>query len=111
MHLVKTIFFSQITKFRPKGLSNVPPQTVVGVHIAYDKIVSALREQLSCTEANAGGVDVLVCSLGHKTLLKEKLSVLKEFWKLGISATLLHDSSQVLCTIRLGFMKGLNYQI
>ena len=91
----------QVNKFRRVGMPHTP-QTVVGVHIAYDKIVAAAREQslsgatgASSWETGVGDVDVLVCSLGHKSLMKEKLSVLKELWKVGVSSTLMHDTNQV----------------
>ena len=39
--------------------------------------------------------DVLVCSLGHKPMMKEKLHVLRDLWAAGLKADLIHDSTKV----------------
>ena len=39
--------------------------------------------------------EVLVCSLGHKAMMKEKLHVLRDLWATGLKADLIHDTTKV----------------
>ncbi len=48
--------------------------------------------------------DVLVCSLGHKTMIKEKLHVLRDLWAAGIKADLIHDATKVSGALNNGVM-------
>lgn len=54
-------------------LSKDIQQSAVGVSISLDKVVQAIQEEQSIQEEQL--LDVVVCSLGTKTLLKEKAKV------------------------------------
>ncbi|KAJ4436658.1 hypothetical protein ANN_16789 [Periplaneta americana] len=65
-------------------------QSAAGISISLDKIVSALQD-----EDNTPIVDVVVCSFGHRSMVKEKAAVLRELWTAGIRSSLV-DSLQSL---------------
>jgi translation initiation factor 2-alpha kinase 4 len=64
-------------------------QAAAGISISLDKIVSALQDD-NYTPA----IDVVVCSVGHQSMLKEKAAVIRELWAAGIKSSLM-DSLQV----------------
>jgi hypothetical protein len=64
-------------------------QAAAGISISLDKIVSALQD-----ENYTPAVDVVVCSFGHQSMLKEKTAVIRELWAAGIKISLM-DSRQV----------------
>lgn len=66
-------------------------QTAAGISISLDKIVSALQE-----ENNTPAVDVVVCSVGNRAMVKETAAVIRELWAAGIKSSLM-DSLQVCC--------------
>jgi hypothetical protein len=66
-------------------------QAAAGISISLDKIVSVLQD-----ESNAPAVDVVVCSVGHRSMVKEKAAVIRELWAAGIKSYLI-DSLQVPC--------------
>ena len=51
--------------------------------------------------------DVLVCSLGYKPMIKEKLSIVKDLWSAGVKADVMYDTSQVL-SVNLIANSGIN---
>ncbi|CAH1791711.1 unnamed protein product [Owenia fusiformis] len=66
-------------------------QGAVGVSLGMEKIVAAVGEQ---DESKAlGAYDILVCTLGHKSMIKEKLSVVRDLWAAGLKANILLDTS------------------
>lgn len=66
-------------------------QAAAGISISLDKIVSVLQD-----ESNAPALDVVVCSVGHRSMVKEKAAVIRELWAAGIKSSLI-DSHQVPC--------------
>ena len=64
-------------------------QAAAGISISLDKIVCALQD-----ENYTPAVDVVVCSFGLQSMLKEKAAVIRELWAAGIKIALL-DSPQV----------------
>ncbi|XP_063231098.1 eIF-2-alpha kinase GCN2 isoform X2 [Bacillus rossius redtenbacheri] len=66
-------------------------QSAAGVSISLDRIVSALQ---ACDQ-DARALDVVVCSLGHGPMIKEKCAVVRELWAAGVRANLL-DAIQSL---------------
>jgi hypothetical protein len=69
-------------------------QAAAGISISLDKIVSALQD-----ENNISAVDVVVCSVGNRSMVKEKAAVIRELWAAGIKSSLM-DSLQVCCGSR-----------
>lgn len=51
------------------------PQSAVGISISLDKLVLALQEENDLMVCDSGNLDTVVCSLGSKSLLKEKSKV------------------------------------
>jgi hypothetical protein len=66
-------------------------QAAAGISISLDKIVSVLQD-----ENHAPAMDVVVCSVGHRSMVKEKAAVIQELWAAGIKSSLM-DSLQVRC--------------
>ncbi|XP_074662114.1 eIF-2-alpha kinase GCN2-like [Tubulanus polymorphus] len=88
---------SLISKFKmpTSNLLASHNQSAVGMSIAVDKIVAAVLEESQ--ELPLPKVyDVMVCSVGHRMLLKEQLFVSKELWAVGISTHVLFSSTQSL---------------
>lgn len=69
-------------------------QAAAGISISLDKIVSALQD-----ENNTPAVDVVVCSVGNRSMVKEKAAVIRDLWAAGIKSSLM-DSLQVCCGSR-----------
>lgn len=40
--------------------------------------------------------DILVCAIGHKPMLKDRLTIIKNLWTAGLKAELLQETIQVL---------------
>ena len=64
-------------------------QVAAGISISLDKIVCALQD-----ENYTPDVDVVVCSYGLQSMLKEKAAVIRELWTAGIKISLM-DNLQV----------------
>jgi len=64
-------------------------QVAAGISISLDKIVCALQD-----ENHSPAVDVVVCSFGLQSMLKEKAAVIRELWAAGIKVSLM-DNLQV----------------
>lgn len=74
-------------------------QVAAGISISLDKIVCALKD-----ENYTPAADVVVCSFGLQTMLKEKAAVIRELWAAGIKVSLMdnlqvHSSSQFMLCI------------
>jgi len=70
----------------PKGTK----QFGVGVSISLDKLISGLEsEELERFRGGSRIVEVVICSMGHHALSREKISIMKDFWAHGISCTCL----------------------
>ena len=69
----------------------------VGISISLDKLISGIEMDDTTLELKGfrGSVDVIICSFGNYSLKREKVSLMKEFWSLGISCILL-DASEVI---------------
>ncbi|XP_066996679.1 eIF-2-alpha kinase GCN2 [Anabrus simplex] len=76
-----------MTAVAPRDVS----QAAVGISISLDKIVSALQEE----DNVAPNVNVVLCSLGHRPMLREKAGVLRDLWAAGIKCQLM-DNAQTL---------------
>lgn len=82
----------QINEFR-KSRSAPSFQCAVGISVSYDRMVAALQEQRDFVPPTT--TDVLVCTLGHRMFLKEKLSLVKDLWSVGLCADIAHDTTWV----------------
>ncbi|KAL4238496.1 Eukaryotic translation initiation factor 2 alpha kinase 4 [Mactra antiquata] len=65
----------------------VTKQAGVGVSLAFEKIVSSMNEQPEFQPP--GAYDVLVCTIGHKAMEKERMLLVRELWSAGIKAEIL----------------------
>lgn len=65
-------------------------QFAVGVSISLDKLAQAVQESFG---THLEFLDVVVCSLGTKSLVKEKAKVLKSLWSAGIRACLIEANN------------------
>nr|XP_006824933.1 PREDICTED: eukaryotic translation initiation factor 2-alpha kinase 4-like [Saccoglossus kowalevskii] len=81
-----------ISHFKAPVDSNmaIHTQHAVGVSLAFDKLVSAVQEE---TDYAPSVVDILVCVVGSKPLLKERLKVVRDLWSAGLRADLIYDST------------------
>ncbi|XP_055957482.1 eIF-2-alpha kinase GCN2-like isoform X1 [Patella vulgata] len=70
----------------------------VGVSMAFEKIVAAVMENL---EENPCSHDIVVCSVGHNPMWKERLNIVKDLWSAGLRAEVLYDSIQSLEDVQL----------
>lgn len=59
-------------------------QSAVGVSISLDKLAQAVQECSMSDLVNHEFLDVVVCSLGSKSLIKEKSRILRNLWSTGI---------------------------
>lgn len=67
-------------------------QSGVGISISLDKLVQAIQKENE-EMPKCDNLDVVVCSVGIKPLLKEKSQLLKRLWSLGIRYVLIEASS------------------
>ncbi|ESO93561.1 hypothetical protein LOTGIDRAFT_119057 [Lottia gigantea] len=81
-----------IRKFKVEKDEDCGIPSAVGVSLAFEKIVSAVLDTVEVPSSH----DIVVCSVGHKTLLKERLRVVKELWAAGLRAEVFYDSVQNL---------------
>ena len=51
--------------------------------------------------------DVLVCAIGHKPLLKDRMTIIKDLWAAGLKAELLLDIIQVFYIAIIHILKFL----
>lgn len=72
--------------------SNKENQSAVGVSIAVEKIISAMIEN----EQISSEIDVLVCSVGTKSMIKDKCMILQDLWANGIRSYVIYDAAQSL---------------
>ena len=61
--------------------------------MSYDRMVAALQEDKAFVPPTT--VDILVSTLGHRMLLKEKLALVKDLWSAGLRADIAHDATWV----------------
>ncbi|KAK3093827.1 hypothetical protein FSP39_020697, partial [Pinctada imbricata] len=66
----------------------------VGVSIAFEKIVHAILESRDACYECGSPYDVLVCTIGHKPMLKERMCIIRELWNAGIRAEIQHETMQ-----------------
>ncbi|XP_061166164.1 eIF-2-alpha kinase GCN2-like [Saccostrea echinata] len=65
----------------------------VGVSIAFEKIVIAVLESREMNPPSA--YDILVCTtFGHKPMLKERMTIVRDLWAAGLRAEIYLDSMQ-----------------
>lgn len=48
--------------------------------------------------------DVLVCTIGHKPMEKERMNLVRELWSAGLKADILHETLEVCTVIRFGMV-------
>ncbi|XP_045185726.2 eIF-2-alpha kinase GCN2-like [Mercenaria mercenaria] len=65
-------------------------QSGVGVSVAFEKIVTAMLDQPEFQPPSA--YDVLVCTIGHKPMEKERMNLVRELWSAGLKTEILHDT-------------------
>ncbi|ELU08630.1 hypothetical protein CAPTEDRAFT_220708 [Capitella teleta] len=83
-----------ISRYRKPGSAPVF-QCVVGISLSFDKILAAQLDG-DCDNSLPTRCDVLVCSIGHKAMLREKMSMIKDLWAAGLHAELHLDATQLL---------------
>ena len=105
------VAFPQVSHFRHPG-SPVVQQCVVGVNIFLDRVIAAeVEAEIRAAETKSSSsrtsepvtyaVDVLLCSLGHKAMEREKLALAQKLWAAGIATDIIHDRGLV-CITRMG---------
>ncbi|XP_063427677.1 eIF-2-alpha kinase GCN2-like [Mytilus trossulus] len=67
-------------------------QHAVGVSIHFEKIVSALVDYPEYQPSTR--CDILVCAIGHKPMLKDRMTIIKDLWAAGLKAELLLETIQ-----------------
>jgi len=63
----------------------VSPPCAIGAVIHLDKLISVVKE--SCSKEEGMVVSVVVCTVGHRPLTKEKAWLVRDLWNSGITAT------------------------
>ncbi|KAI8514991.1 Eukaryotic translation initiation factor 2 alpha kinase 4 [Branchiostoma belcheri] len=81
-----------ISQFKRPSMTSVPGPAAVGVSIAFEKVVSAVSASESCQVPST--CDILVCTIGRSSLLKERMRVVRDLWAAGLRAEILYDSMQ-----------------
>lgn len=66
-------------------------QSAAGISLSIDKIVSTLQADQWKTSL----VDAVLCSIGTKLVIRDKLSLARDLWAAGVKTYLL-DSIQVI---------------
>lgn len=64
----------------------------VGVSIAFEKIVLAMLEHKELNSLSS--YDILVCTIGHKPMLKERMLILRDLWVAGLRADIYLEAMQ-----------------
>ncbi|XP_041355156.1 eIF-2-alpha kinase GCN2-like [Gigantopelta aegis] len=67
-------------------------QCAVGVSLSLEKIVAAVVEEKEAPSP----FDILVCTIGHKTMMKERLTVVKDLRAAGLKVDMVFDTMQNL---------------
>ncbi|XP_048732268.2 eIF-2-alpha kinase GCN2-like [Ostrea edulis] len=83
-----------IKKFR-SPLSQPAQETAihgVGVSIAFEKIVLAVLESKELNPPSP--YDILVCTIGHKPMLKERMTIVQDLWAAGLRAEVYLETMQ-----------------
>ncbi|CAH0551983.1 unnamed protein product [Brassicogethes aeneus] len=68
-------------------------QSAVGVSISLDKLVQAIQRESGDEVTVPDHLDVAVCSIGTKPMLKEKAKILKSLWAGGIRCFLIESTN------------------
>ncbi|XP_052767751.1 eIF-2-alpha kinase GCN2-like isoform X2 [Mya arenaria] len=99
MHKKKTVcevlaaggrFNHLIEQFESRHRKADSRQSAVGVSITFEKIVQAMLEQQDFQPPSA--YDVLVCTIGHQPMLKERMALVRDMWRAGLKAEILHET-------------------
>lgn len=56
-----------------------------------------------------GAYDVLVCTIGRKTMEKERMLLVRELWSAGIKAEILHATLEVFISIYIHIILMFQY--
>eukprot|EP00058_Branchiostoma_floridae_P027964 XP_002613455.1 hypothetical protein BRAFLDRAFT_71943 [Branchiostoma floridae] len=82
-----------ISQFKRPSMTSVPGPAAVGVSIAFEKVVSAVSDHTESGQVPST-CDILVCTIGRSSLLKERMRVVRDLWAAGLRAEILYDSMQ-----------------
>lgn len=74
----------------------VSPPCAIGAVIHLDKLISVVKE--SCSKEESMVASVVICTVGHRPLTKEKAWLIRDLWDSGITATTM-DHLQVTFSI------------
>lgn len=70
-------------------------QSAVGISIWLDKLVQVVQKHDSKDLPKIDNLDAIVCSIGSKQLIKEKMKILKTLWAAGVRCFLIEASNNV----------------
>ncbi|WAR18478.1 E2AK4-like protein [Mya arenaria] len=110
MHKKKTVcevlaaggrFNHLIEQFESRHRKADSRQSAVGVSITFEKIVQAMLEQQDFQPPSA--YDVLVCTIGHQPMLKERMALVRDMWRAGLKAEILHETLEIVSRVTLCF--------
>ncbi|KAK3700276.1 hypothetical protein RRG08_033554 [Elysia crispata] len=79
----------KFTPVQPLSSSHIPVHGV-GISISFDRLVSVIKENEQILQ-HLSPCDVLVCTVGHHLMVKERLAVAKDLWASGFRTDLLFD--------------------
>ena len=68
-------------------------QSAVGISLSLDKLVQAVMREQSEDLPNTEYLDVAVCSVGSKPMLKEKTKVLRSLWAVGLRCVMVEATN------------------
>ncbi|VEN50554.1 unnamed protein product, partial [Callosobruchus maculatus] len=68
-------------------------QSAVGISFSLDKLVQAIQKEQSDDLPKMDPVDVVVCSVGFKQMVKEKTKILRSLWLAGIKCFLIESTN------------------
>ncbi|KAK7506996.1 hypothetical protein BaRGS_00001847, partial [Batillaria attramentaria] len=63
-------------------------QGAVGVSLSFDRLLASLAEE----KGTPSPCDVIVCTIGHTTMLKERLAITHDLWAAGIRTEVIFDA-------------------
>lgn len=70
-------------------------QSGVGISISLDKLVAGLEKEERDRYGANRTVDAIICSMGHHSMSREKITIMKDFLSHGIQCIVL-DEAQVM---------------
>nr|CAI5825581.1 unnamed protein product [Callosobruchus analis] len=87
------IAYYQILVEQVNMLTKGVQQSAVGISFSLDKLVQAILKEQSHDLPKMDPVDVVVCSVGFKQMVKEKTKILRSLWLAGIKCFLIESTN------------------